>query len=109
MPALTAFMKIPHRQSTLADHLSDMRRFMPLEHRQLIAELEALPPVRDLADPEACNEVLEAMANIPRGSLHLGARIRQPLGGRSARNGGAPYMVWLRQLIEETRLHKLAP
>jgi indoleamine 2,3-dioxygenase len=87
MPALVAFMKIPHRQSALTDHLAEMRRFMPLEHRQLIAELEALPPVRDLADPQAYNEVLEAMATFREVHYTWGAGVRPPLGGRSARNG----------------------
>lgn len=107
MPALIAFMKIPHRQSALTDHLTDMRRFMPLEHRQLIAELEALPPVRDLADPQAYNEVLEAMATFREihytwAQEYVHRWVEDPRG-----TGGTPYMGWLRQLIDETRLHKL--
>src|SRR5207247_3028086 len=35
MPTLIAFMKIPHRQSALTDHLADMRRLMPDDHRAL--------------------------------------------------------------------------
>ena len=107
MPALIAFMKIPHRQSALTDHLAEMRRFMPLEHRQVIAELEALPPVRDLADPQAYNEVLEAMATFREvhytwAQEYVNRWVDDPRG-----TGGTPYMVWLRQLIDETRLHKL--
>jgi indoleamine 2,3-dioxygenase len=62
MPTLVAFMKIKHCQSVLTDHLADMRRFMPPAHRQLIADVEAMPCMRDLADPLAYNDVLEAMA-----------------------------------------------
>ena len=107
MPALIAFMKIPHRQSALTDHLADMRRFMPIEHRQLIADLEALPAVRDLADPEAYNEVLEAMATFREvhytwAQEYVNRWVEDPRG-----TGGTPYMEWLRQLIDETRLHKL--
>jgi indoleamine 2,3-dioxygenase len=107
MPALIAFMKIPHRQSALTDHLTDMRRFMPLQHRQLIAELEALPAVRDLAEPEAYNEVLEAMATFREvhftwAQEYVNRWVEDPRG-----TGGTPYMEWLRQLIDETRLHKL--
>jgi indoleamine 2,3-dioxygenase len=107
MPALIAFMKIPHRQSALTDHLTDMRQFMPIEHRQVIAELEALPSVREVADPHAFNEVLEAMATFRE--VHYGWAqeyvsrwVEDPRG-----TGGTPYMIWLRQLIDETRLHKL--
>lgn len=107
MPVLIAFMKIPHQQSVLTDHLTDMRRFMPLEHRHLITELEAVPAVRGLADPEAYNDVLEAMATFRE--VHYGWAqeyvnrwVADPRG-----TGGTPYMTWLRQLIDETRLHKL--
>ena len=107
MPALIAFMKIPHRQSVLTDHLADMRRFMPLEHRQLIAELEALPPMRDLADPQAYNDILEAMATFREvhytwAQEYVHRWVEDPRG-----TGGTPYMEWLRQLIDETRMHKL--
>jgi indoleamine 2,3-dioxygenase len=107
IPSLVAFMKIPHRQSALTDHLADLRRFMPLEHRQLIAELEALPPVRDLADPQGYNEVLEAMATFREvhygwAQEYINKRVEDPRG-----TGGTPYMEWLRQLIDETRAYKL--
>jgi indoleamine 2,3-dioxygenase len=107
MPSLIAFMKIPHRQSVLTDHLADMRRFMPLEHRQLIAELEALPSMRDLADPQAYNEILEAMATFREvhytwAQEYVNRWVADPRG-----TGGTPYMEWLRQLIDETRMHKL--
>jgi indoleamine 2,3-dioxygenase len=108
MPAMVAFMKIPHRQSALTDHLADMRRFMPREHRELIGELEALPSLRDVAGPEAFNEVLEAMATFRE--VHFGFAqeyinkwVSDPRG-----TGGTPYMTWLKQLIDETRAHKIA-
>src|SRR5262249_13794968 len=46
MPTLVAFMKTPHRQSLLTDHLADMQNFMPAEHRRLIAEVRGLPDLR---------------------------------------------------------------
>jgi len=106
MPALIAFMKIPHRQSALTDHLAEMRRFMPPAHRQLIAELEAMPTLRDTADPEPYNDVLEAMATFREvhygwAQEYINRWVDDPRG-----TGGTPYMVWLRQLIDETRLHK---
>ena len=39
----------------------------------------------------------------------MGAGVYQPLGGRPGGTGGTPYRVWLRQLIEETRLRELPP
>jgi indoleamine 2,3-dioxygenase len=107
MPALIGFLKIPHRPSPLVDHLSDMRRYMPAEHRALLEEIAALPSARELADREAFNEVLEAIAAFRE--VHYGwaqqyiqDRVADPRG-----TGGTPYMEWLHQLIEETRAWRL--
>src|SRR6185295_12950831 len=43
MPTLIAFLKIPHRPSPLMNHLADMRNYMPALHREVIAEVAALP------------------------------------------------------------------
>jgi indoleamine 2,3-dioxygenase len=107
MPALVAFMKIRHRQSALTDHLADMKKFMPPEHRALIARLERMPSLRGAAGADAYNEVLEAMASfreVHHGWAHeyINKRVEDPRG-----TGGTPYMTWLRQLIEETRGHRI--
>src|SRR5205807_1162443 len=60
LPTLIAFLKIPHRPSPLMDHFADMRNYMPAEHRALLNEVAALPPVRDLAAADAFNGVLDA-------------------------------------------------
>lgn len=107
IPTLVALMKIPHKPSMLTDHLADMRRFMPAEHRQLIAEVERLPALRPLAEKEHYNTVLEAMATFRE--VHYGwareyidKRVSDPRG-----TGGTPFMQWLKQLIDETRAHKI--
>ncbi|HUE71854.1 MAG TPA: hypothetical protein VMP01_13290 [Pirellulaceae bacterium] len=107
MPTLVALMKIGHQQSVLTDHLSDMRRFMPREHRAVIEEVEAMPSVRPLADKTIFNDVLEAMATFRE--VHIGwarqyiqQHVADPRG-----TGGTPYMQWLGQLIEETRGAKI--
>jgi indoleamine 2,3-dioxygenase len=108
VPALVALLKIPHRPSLLTNHLAEMRRFMPAEHRALLQKIEAMPTVRDLADKTLFNETLEALATFRE--THLGfareyiARwVRDPRG-----TGGTPYLDWLAQLIAETRAHKIA-
>jgi indoleamine 2,3-dioxygenase len=107
MPILVAFMKIPHRQSALTDHLAEMRHFMPPAHRQLIADVEAMASPRELADADSYNEVLEAMATFRETHFgwaqeYINKWVDDPRG-----TGGTPYMEWLRQLIDETRAHKL--
>ena len=107
MPTLVAFMKIPHKPSMLTNHLIDMRYYMPAEHRQLIESVEAMPSVRELAEPEAYNAVLDAIADFR--SVHYGWAQEyinrwtdDPRG-----TGGTPYMEWLKQLIDETRAFKI--
>jgi indoleamine 2,3-dioxygenase len=107
MPALVAFLKVPHRPSALTDHLADMRRFMPREHRELIEEIERLPSFRDIAGREAWNEALEAMATFREvhhgwAEQYINRWVDDPRG-----TGGTPYMTWLKQLIDETRSHKI--
>jgi indoleamine 2,3-dioxygenase len=108
IPALQAFMKVPHQPSILTNHLADMLNFMPAEHRALIGEIRNLPDVRPAAEKAVYNEVLEAMAVFRE--VHYGwaqeyihRRTSDPRG-----TGGTPYMEWLRQLIDETRAHKIA-
>ena len=108
IPALVAFMKIRHRRSVLTDHLADMRRFMPASHRDLLTTLENRPSVRDMADPRAYNDAIEVIAEFREvhyrwAQEYIDRWVDDPRG-----SGGTPYMVWLRQLIEETREHKLS-
>jgi indoleamine 2,3-dioxygenase len=108
MPTLVAFMKIPHKPSMLTNHLSDMRNYMPVEHRTLIDRVEAMPAIRGLASKEPFNAILEAIAEFR--STHYGWAqeyinrwTTDPRG-----TGGTPYMQWLDQLIQETLSFKIA-
>ncbi len=107
MPALVSFMKVPHQPTMLTDHLADMRRFMPAEHRQLLEEIAAMPDPRPLASRDPYNAVLEEMARFREihfgwADLYIHQRVDDPRG-----TGGTPYRQWLQQLIDETRQHML--
>jgi indoleamine 2,3-dioxygenase len=107
IPALVAFLKVPHRPTRLTDHLADMRRFMPAEHRTFLGRVEAMPPVRDLVDKALFNEALEALATFRETHLgyaheYIARRVDDPRG-----TGGTPYLEWLEQLISETRAYKV--
>jgi indoleamine 2,3-dioxygenase len=105
MPALVAFMKIPHQPSMLTNHLADMRNFMPAAHRQYLADVAALPDPKPLASAGPFNGVLEAVAQFREvhfgwADLYIHQRVADPRG-----TGGTPYRQWLQQLIDETRGH----
>lgn len=107
MPALVAFMKIPHEATSLTNHLLDMRNYMPKEHRDFISYVETLPTVKDRADKDVFNDVLEAMATFREIHYHwsqeyINRQCKDQLG-----TGGTPYTKWLKQLIEETRAHRI--
>jgi indoleamine 2,3-dioxygenase len=107
IPTVVAFLKIPHQSSMLTDHLADMRRFMPVEHRELIEHVEAMPDIRGRVAREPYNDALEALATFRDTHLqfairYIAAHERDPRG-----TGGTPYMQWLNQLIDETRAHKI--
>jgi indoleamine 2,3-dioxygenase len=107
MPTLVALMKIPHRPTALTDHLADMRRFMPAEHRATIAEVAAMADPRPLAEKATYNDVLEAMATFREvhygwAQEYINRHVADPRG-----TGGTPYMQWLDQLIQETRAAKI--
>jgi indoleamine 2,3-dioxygenase len=108
IPTVVAFLKVPHRPSMLTDHLADMRRFMPGEHRSLIEHVEWLPDPRGKVDKVPYNEALEALAAFRETHLefarrYIAAHVRDPRG-----TGGTPYLEWLSQLIDETRAHMIA-
>ncbi|HYE36033.1 hypothetical protein [Methylocaldum sp.] len=107
MPTLVAFLKIPHQRSALTDHLADMRNYMPVEHRRLIEEVEAMPSVRHLRYKEPFNAILEGIASFRRvhygwAQEYINRRTDDPRG-----TGGTPYMEWLQQMLTETEAYRL--
>ena len=105
IPTVVAFFKIPHAPTMLTDHLADMRRFMPREHRGLIEAVEGMPDPRGKVEKNPYNEALEAVATFRETHFEFARRYieaheRDPRG-----TGGTPYLKWLGQLIHETRAH----
>ena len=107
MPCLVAFMKIPHHPTALTNHLIDMRRFMPAEHRAVIEEVEAMPPIRDMAQADAFNSVLNQMAAFRETHYKWAQEYINRWTDDPRGTGGTPYMDWLKQLIDETRAFRL--
>ncbi len=107
MPTVVALLKIPHKSSLLTEHLSAIRRYMPLEHQRLIHSVEQMPSIRNRADRAIFNRALEAVAafreiHFEWAREYIMRRTTDPRG-----TGGTPYMRWLKQLIDETRQWQL--
>ncbi len=108
IPTVVAFLKVPHKPSMLTNHLADMRRFMPPEHRAIIEQVERLPDPRGRVDKAPYNDALEALASFRETHLefarrYIAAHVRDPRG-----TGGTPYLEWLSQLVDETRAHRIS-
>ena len=73
MPTLVAFMKIPHQPSMLTDHLADMRRFMPADHRQLLSEIEGCRRLARSGRPGRLQRRPRGDGHVPRGAPRLGS------------------------------------
>ena len=106
MPSLVAFMKIPHKPSVLTDHLKDMRNYMPEHNRLFIQWLESFPNFKDQVSTEPFNAVLDAIVSFREvhygwAEEYINRRTDDPRG-----TGGTPYMQWLKQLVDETTMHK---
>lgn len=106
MPLLTAFLKIHHERTPLVAMLEDLRGYMPAEHRELLALVDALPNLKPKASKKAWNGLLGEMAEFRR--MHLGWAMEyilkhtpDPRG-----TGGTVYMQWLAELIKETEAAK---
>lgn len=109
IPSLVALMKIPHKPSLLTDHLLDMRRYMPRDHRVFIEWLEKMPDFKAMADDTAFNQVLDAMAGFRKvhfawADEYINQHTDDPRG--TGGTGGTPYIPWLQQLIDETLAHR---
>lgn len=80
---------------------------MPSRHRAVIEEVEVLPSVRDRADKGPFNEILEAMAAFRETHYGLAQEYIDRWVADPRGTGGTPYMLWLKQLIDETRAHRI--
>lgn len=106
LPLLTALMKIPHEPTELMNHLADMQNYMPCSHRALIARTAAVTNIKAIADADIFDRVLESLAVFREvhygwATTYIDQHVADPRG-----TGGTPFMLWLKQLIDETRRYK---
>jgi indoleamine 2,3-dioxygenase len=106
LPVLVAFLKVPHKTSPLMNHLVDMRRYMPPEHRTIIEEAEHMPSIRHLVNRETFNSVLEALAEFREVHFNSAEQYINRWVDDPRSTGGTPYMQWLKQLIDETKAYQ---
>ena len=116
IPSVDAALGIHHEKGNqLMDHLAVMRGYMPREHARFIATAEAEQETlrsavvrMDNADMRRkYNDCVEEVAWFRKKHLqyagdYIESRVADPLG-----TGGTPFMRWLGNLYEETKMHIL--
>lgn len=106
VPAVLAGLGLSHAETGLTHSLQDMRRYMPLEHRQFIDQMQHHPlreycqnhpPLRD-----AYNHVLKALITFRRAHLYYARTYIFEKSTNPVGTGGTEYMSFLSKLIDET-------
>ncbi|MEK7627966.1 MAG: hypothetical protein AAB421_00930 [Patescibacteria group bacterium] len=115
VPVLDAVLGVTHAQGMLSEHLAEMRAYMPMPHRALIAAVEARPSIRafvatrrELAPVfNRCAETLYAVRKkhleYAVSYIHKQSRIHdQGANPAAVGTGGTPFMPSLAKHLEET-------
>lgn len=106
VPIMLAGLNVDHQSSQLTANLKDMQRYMPRDHRQLIAQMQEnklrgyCQQYPHLSD--AYNHVLRQLITFRRAHLYYARtyifeKSTNPIG-----TGGTEYMSFLSKLIDET-------
>jgi indoleamine 2,3-dioxygenase len=116
VPTIVAGLGIQHEQTALIRNLDDMKQFMPVRHQDLIFSYEKSNTRSVVAATAAGSDVraaynrcLEALIDFRQQHYTIVQEyIHQPSGETSKiGTGGTMYLVWLKQLIDETGEHVL--
>lgn len=109
IPAFQTALGVKHKNSMLTTHLKDMRNYMPLEHRNWLASLEAVTSVdnlRTLAEKNGLkdeyNKCLGRLISFRTKHLEYAINYIQNKVTNPTGTGGTPYIQWLSQLVQET-------
>jgi len=107
IPAFQIALGVQHKNSMLTEHLRDMRKYMPPEHRRWLANLENLgTDFRQYAikfgEKELYNKCLGRLIDFRKKHLEYAIEYIQKKVDNPTGTGGTPYIRWLSQLVQET-------
>jgi indoleamine 2,3-dioxygenase len=107
IPAFQIALGVKHKDSMLTQHLKDMRKYMPPDHRKFLAALEASETnFREYAikfgEKDLYNKCLGRLIDFRRKHLEYAVEYIQKKVENPTGTGGTPYIKWLSQLVQET-------
>jgi indoleamine 2,3-dioxygenase len=111
IPALIRVLGLSHENTELTQHLQVMLDYMPVPHREFLAEIQPIRPLveRTASAPlrEVYNHTLEQLLAFRQMHLRFAASYIANQSAHSQGTGGTEFMVWLQQLIRETEAQML--
>ena len=120
IPVLDAALGVAHKQDPMRPYLTEMREYMPPDHRALIQVVEGGPSIRKFVNEvrsqalvEAYNECLTALARFRSKHLEYAASYIQKQTQHDQSNptdigtGGTPFIPYLKKHRDETEDHLL--
>lgn len=120
IPTMDGALGIQHTDDSLRHYLSEMRDYMPPEHRNFIKKIETTSKVRGLVDRSKqlreiynnCLEQIRIFRNLhlkyAETYIHKQSQKKYPFGGGSTirGTGGTPFMRYLKKHKDETEKQK---
>lgn len=117
VPAIQTVLGVKHKNTMLTQHLQDMRKYMPRQHSQFLANLEengfnlrvyldqckAVNIQRFNELKEIYNSCLNGLIEFRSLHLHYAVEYIHKKVDNPNGTGGTPYIPWLSQLVEETK------
>lgn len=115
VPAVLAGLGIKHKDSILTSHLNDMRKYMPVSHRNFIAHLEQSLPIRNYilkTNPGKhvnvlFNKIVEQLCTFREIHFQYAVDYIQKKCDNPDGTGGTNYISWLGELVKETKSYYL--
>ncbi len=120
IPVLDAAFGISHADDPLRTYLMEMRRYMPVEHRHFLEEVEIKPNIRDFIVKnniisgnqlrELYNECILWLAefrtkHLEYAALYINKQAENKNNPIGVGTGGTPFMAYLKKHRDETLKH----
>lgn len=112
VPAVQTALGVLHKDSMLTKHLSDMRNYMPPQHRKYLVDLSEKPTLRSYVQKDDSlkslyNSCVEELSEFRSTHLQYAVDYIQKKVDNPKGTGGTPFIPWLSQLQKETEEYLL--
>lgn len=118
IPAVITALGIKHEESMLTKHLKDMRRYMPIEHREYLDNISLISEKCNIREEviklnskrikNTYNQCISSLIKFRDTHFNYAIEYIQKRVDNPTGTGGTPYIKWLGKLKEETEKYILS-